>query len=506
MFTPWRIRLSTLAALTIVVAVLSAGLTPVRSQLHTQDAVWAYRDAHRGESVPVIVQAAPGADAAQLVRAAGGDVRSTLGLIGGVAASVPGDQLQKLAASSDVAWMSLDGGITSLGGGKNSLVAADGAVAQTSVYPQEIHADKVWNDGNYGQGVGVVVLDTGVVQSDDFVTSGNNRLAATIAPAAATTADGYGHGSHVAGLIGGDGSNSNGKYTGVAPQVNLISVRAGDDSGVAQLSDVINGLQWVLDNKDAYNIRVVNLSLRSDVAQSYTTDPLDAAVELLTFRGILVVVAAGNTGTVADAVSYAPANDPFVLTVGALDDMGTPEYRDDVVPAWSSRGVTQDGFAKPDVYVPGRRLISVLSTGSVLATEYPDNVVGTSYFQLSGTSMAAGVASGAAALVFQAHPDWTPFQAKSAILKGSVPLPANSGVRVEQVDRVIGQKFDDDDGALPVIKPNYLLLEAAGIADPQSISWGSISWGSISWGSISWGSISWGSISWGSISWGSAGK
>ncbi|TAK64477.1 MAG: peptidase S8, partial [Dehalococcoidia bacterium] len=357
-----------------------------------------------------------------------------------------------------------------------------------------------------GQGVGVVVLDTGVVQSDDFVTGGNNRLVATIAPATATTADGYGHGSHVAGLIGGDGSNSNGRYTGVAPQVNLISVRAGDDSGGAQLSDVINGLQWVLDNKDAYNIRVVNLSLRSDIAQSYTTDPLDAAVELLTFRGILVVVAAGNTGTVADAVSYAPANDPFVLTVGALDDVSTPDYKDDLVPAWSSRGVTQDGFAKPDVYVPGRRLISVLSPGSVLATEFPGNVVGSSYFQLSGTSMAAGVASGAAALIFQAHPDWTPFQAKYAITKSSVPLPANSAFRVEMVDKAIGLKLDAGDTEVPNIKPNYLLLRAAGIADPQSISWGSISWGSISWGSISWGSISWGSISWGSISWGAAGK
>lgn len=506
MFSPGRIRIAVLASLTILVALLAVGVTPTTPRLHAQDAVWAYRDGHRGEPVPVIVQANPGVDAAQLVRAAGGDVRSTLGLIGGVAATVPGNRLERLASSADVAWVSLDGGVTSLGGGKNDVVASDGAVTPTSVYPQEIHADKAWRNGNYGQGVGVAVLDTGVVRSDDFASDDDNRLVATIVPSTAQVADGYGHGSHVAGLIGGDGSNSGGQYTGVAPQVNLISVRAGDDSGVAFLSDVINGLQWILDNKDAYNIRVVNLSLRSDTPQSYTADPLDAAVELLTFRGILVVVAAGNTGTVADAVSYAPANDPFVLTVGALDDSGTPDYRDDSVPAWSSRGVTQDGFAKPEIYVPGRRLISVLSLGSVLATQYPGNIVGSSYFQLSGTSMAAGVASGAAALVLHEHPDWTPFQVKYAMTKSAVPLPANSAVKVGMVDKAIGQKLGAGDTAIPDIKPNYLLLQAAGIADPQSISWGSISWGGISWGSISWGSISWGGISWGGISWGSESK
>jgi len=137
----------------------------------------------------------------------------------------------------------------------------------------------------------------------------------------------------------------------------------------------------------------------------------------------------------------------------------------------------------------------------VLATQYPGNIVGSSYFQLSGTSMAAGVASGAAALVFNAHPGWTPGQAKIALTQGGVPLPADASIKVAQVDRAIGQKPVD---TTTNIKPNYLLLQAAGVADPQSISWGSISWGSISWGSISWGSISWGSVSWGSVSWGSA--
>jgi len=259
-------------------------------------------------------------------------------------------------------------------------------------------------------------------------------------------------------------------------------------------------LGFVLDNKDRFNIRVVNLSLRSNTAQSYTTDPLDAAVELLMFRGVLVVVAAGNTGSVADAVSYSPANDPFVLTVGAVDDLGTPALSDDVVPSWSSRGVTQDGLAKPDIYTPGRHLGSVLSPNRVLAIQYQASIINANYFQLSGTSMAAGVASGAAALVFNAHPNYTPGQVKAALMQSAQPILGDPTVRVAQVASAIALPAPFD--PTPNTKPSFTLLQAAGFVDPASISWGSISWGSISWGSISWGSISWGSISWGSISWG----
>jgi len=291
---------------------------------------------------------------------------------------------------------------------------------------------------------------------------------------------------------------------GISRAIEPLVVRIGKEggaSGAATVSDVITGLQFVLENKDAYNIRVVNLSLRSSTAESYTTDPLDAAVELLTFRGILVVAAAGNTGAGPDAVSYAPANDPFVLTVGALDDKGTADYKDDAVPWWSSRGTTQDGFAKPDIYAPGRRLISVLSPNSVLATQYPSNIVADSYFTLSGTSTAAGVVSGVAALVLNAHPNWTPGQVKAALTQSAATLPSDSSVKVALADKAIAVRAPTD--PTPNTKPNFLLLEAAGIADPAGISWGGISWGGISWGGISWGGISWGGISWGGISWGS---
>ena len=140
-----------------------------------------------------------------------------------------------------------------------------------------------------------------------------------------------------------------------------------DEAGSTTILDVIYGIQFAVDNKDRLGIRVINLSLESTVAQSYRTDPLDAAAEAAWFSGIVVVAAAGNRGTAGDAVGYAPGNDPYVISVGAVDDRGTKDTKDDLIPTWSSRGVTQDGFAKPDIYAPGARIVSSLSPGSAFS-------------------------------------------------------------------------------------------------------------------------------------------
>ncbi len=495
----WRPRL--LIAFTLAAAVLpsAAGMAKASRAATVHDAVWAYEAAHPGQAVPVIVQTFGDADASALVTAAGVDVRGDLGIIHAVAADVPAGRLAALASASSVRWISLDGPVTSTshpdGRGNGAEDSPDtGADLPPSVYTQEIGADGVSADGQDGTGIAVAVVDTGIVKSADF--GRPSRVTATFGG----PGDGYGHGSHVAGLIAGDGANSDGRYAGVAPGASLVDVKVGDDTGAATISDVINGLAFVLANKDRLNIRVVNLSLSVDTAQSYTTDPLDAAVELLTFRGVLVVVAAGNAGTASDAVTYAPANDPFVLTVGAVDDRGTATTADDTVPPWSGRGTTQDGFAKPEIYAPGRHLVSVLSPKSVLAGQQPESVVGKHYFSLSGTSMAAGVTSGAAALVFGAHGDWTPGQVKTALVSGAQPVPSAAYARLARVDAANAQDAPAD--LTSTIKPNYLLLQAAGIANPETIDWSSIRWGSIRWGSIRWGSIRWGSIRWGSIRWG----
>jgi serine protease AprX len=493
----WRSRLLILLALAAA-ALPSAGASATAARAVTvHSAIWAYEAAHPGQPVPVIVQTSGNADAGALVTAAGGDVRGDLGIIHAVAADVPADALASLAAAPGLRWISLDGPVTSTSrpdarGGDDT--PDTGAALPPSVYPQEINADRVVASGDDGSGVAVAVVDTGIVKSADF--GRPSRIVATFGG----NGDGYGHGSHVAGLIAGDGANSDGRYVGVAPGANLVDVKVGDDKGAATISDVINGLAFVAANQDRLNIRVVNLSLSVDTPQSYTTDPLDAAVELLTFRGILVVVAAGNAGTASDAVSYAPANDPFVLTVGAVDDRGTATTTDDTVPSWSSRGTTQDGFAKPEIYAPGRHLVSVLSPKSVLAIQQPESLVGKHYLSLSGTSMAAGVTSGAAALVFAAHSDWTPGQVKTALVSSALPVPGAPDAQLVRVDAANAQSAPADQ--TPAIKPNYLLLQAAGVDNPETIDWGSIRWGSIRWGSIRWGSIRWGSIRWGSIRWG----
>jgi serine protease AprX len=197
----------------------------------------------------------------------------------------------------------------------------------------------LWEKDATGRGVGVAVLDTGIAGDlPDFGTSAQDPTSRVIAsvvtnPDATTAGDGYGHGTHVAGLIAGNSDHRpasdplRGRYAGTAPDANLINVKVSDDHGASTVLDVIYGLQFAVDHKDELGIRVVNLSLRSASAQSYRDDPLDAAVEQAWFKGLVVVAAAGNSGTADDAVSHAPGNDPYAITVGAVDDQGTKDIR-----------------------------------------------------------------------------------------------------------------------------------------------------------------------------------
>jgi serine protease AprX len=246
-------------------------------------------------------------------------------------------------------------------------------------------------------------------------------------PDATSATDGYGHGTDVAGIIAGNGSNRpasdplHGQYIGVAPNANLISIKVSNETGSTTVLDVIYGLQFAVEHRAQYNIRVVNMSLDSATPQSYKTDPLDAAVEATWMHGIVVVVAAGNRGGAPDAVQYAPANDPYVITVGGLDENGTINPSDDTVASWSSQGTTQDGIQKPDVYAPGAHIVSVLAPNSVFANSCSACIVGNGqYIQTSGTSMAAPMISGLAADLLQIHPNWTPDQVKGDLTSPGV--------------------------------------------------------------------------------------
>jgi len=344
------------------------------------------------------------------------------------------------------------------------------------------------------------VIDTGLDgRLPDFAAAdGSSRVVASAVtnPDATTALDTYGHGTHVAGIIAGNGNNraasdpADGKYIGVAPRANLIAVKASDDAGNATVLDAIYGLQFAVDHKDQFNIRVANLSLSSTVAESYRTDPLDAAVEAASFSGIVVVAAAGNRGAADGAATYAPGNDPFAISVGAVDDRGTVVRSDDTYTDWSTIGTTQDGFAKPDIAAPGAHIVSTLAQGSAFSQLCPSCVVDGSYIRLGGTSMAAPVVAGIAALVLERHPGWTPAQVKSTLLATARDIPgrvdeanAAAAVYTETPASVSGKD----------VAPNQLLDPTTGAIDYTRSSWGRSSWGNApdalvaGWARSSWG-------------------
>ena len=222
----------------------------------------------------------------------------------------------------------------------------------------------------------------------------------------------------------------------MAPGANLIAIKASDDAGNSTVLDVINGIAFAVDHKATFNLRVLNLSLAADTPQSYKTDPLDAAVEYAWQKGIVVVVASGNRGSAADAVQYAPANDPFVISVGGVDESANSGRgaRAD----WSSNGVTQDGISKPEVVAPGAHMVSVLAPSSAFMALCPNCSIGGQYFKAGGTSMAAPVVSGAVALLLQARPTLTPNQVKALLMGTDKPVAGNKlGTGMIDVERAL---------------------------------------------------------------------
>jgi serine protease AprX len=397
-----------------------------------------------------------------------------LHIIPALAVKLSAAQARALSGNADVHAVSLNAAIKGsvLGGSPSGVSAAN----LLTTYPQTLNAPSLWNNGFTGQGIGVAVIDTGIAGdlSDFSDGSGGSRVVETAItnPAATTAYDTFGHGTVVAGIIAGNGSN--GQYIGVAPRANLISIKASDETGTATVLNVIYGLQFAVDHQSDYNIRVVNMSLDENTPQSYLTDPLDAAAESVWMHGIVVVAAAGNRGSAPDAVQYAPANDPYVITVGGVDENGTSSVADDSIAGWSSRGVTQDGFQKPDVYAPGAHIVSVLAPNSAFAGLCPGCIVAGSYIRVSGTSMAAPMISGVIADVLQAHPAWTPNQIKAALTNRG----AYSNAALEEIDAYRLSRLPPPAlaGANQNLTPNALILNSQGDINYTRSSWSRSSW------------------------------
>ena len=491
-------------------------------------------------TVNVIVrETQPPSDVAErLVRSLGGTVTHELPILGGFSATVPGSALADLARSSSVRLVWGDGKISM----SSSPTSLYNRLAPNTAWRQSIRLNQV--DGDYdGGGVTVALLDTGVTESDDL---GDRLLARVDLTPERDGFDGYGHGTHMSGIIAGTGAASDGQWMGVAPGANLVSVKVAGPDGSTDVSVVIAGLQWVVANRSTYNIRVLNLAFGTDSDQSYGIDPLDYAVEQAWFSGILVVASAGNRGPDGNTINK-PGDDPFVLTVGAADNHGTPDRSSTTVAAFSSWG-SPGGFTKPDIIAPGITVVSVRDPGSTIDTLYPDARIGDSYFKGTGTSQAAAIVSGVAALMFQANPWLTPDLAKGILLKtayrngnyghgagaGMVDvgsalqaarnpngvMPANlslvpsTGTGSLEASRGSFHVDADIDGDGI---PDTVIGEIDALGQPwPAMSWSAYAWytspwseltavtpgwSAVSWSALSWSGTTWSAVSWSAVSW-----
>lgn len=387
-------------------------------------------------------------------------------------------------------------------------LASDADVHSSSITTEAIGADQVLAGlpalpPISGAGIGVAVIDSGI---DTRHPALRNRVVYTKDYLGGDGSDAYGHGTHVGALIAGRAGQAadTAAYMGVAPAARLINLRVLDANGAGRASDVIDAIDWAIENRQAFNIRIINLSLGAPVVQSYKDDPLCEAVERAVSAGLVVVAAAGNYGVTKDgALIYggitAPGNDPAALTVGALDLHDTSLRTDDTLAKYSSKGPSlYDLVLKPDLVAPGSRLVSAEAAGSTLALRYPEKHVAGSgtagYMQLSGTSMAAAVASGAAALLLDERPRLNPSDVKLALQLTSSHVNGEgfATVGAGSLNSLAAAKFvAHPRRGLPTTTIGGASVQAAGVAfvtssqvQPQTIVWGgsTLQGGTIVWG------------------------
>jgi serine protease AprX len=352
-----------------------------------------------------------------MIANAGGGLKRHLASINAEAADVPNGLLVALANSSAVNQISLDRVVV-------SAMERTGATVGATALRQEFGYD--------GSGIGVAIIDSGVTPAHDDLTGpdGAQRVDAFVdfVNNVETAYDDYGHGTHVAGIIAGNGFDSAGARSGIAPGARLVVLKALDANGGGRISDVIAAIDYIVANKDRLNIRVVNLSIATGIYESYNADPLTLAAKAAVDAGIVVVAAAGNAGRAPHGHAMygsitAPGNAPWVLTVGASSHMGTVDRGDDTVATFSSRGPTAIDFAaKPDLVAPGVGIESLASPESrMYAADAPYLLSGTvatpylPYLSLSGTSMSAPAVAATVALMLQANPALTPNAVKAIL-------------------------------------------------------------------------------------------
>ncbi|MCB0132546.1 MAG: S8 family peptidase, partial [Caldilineaceae bacterium] len=392
--------------------------------------------------------------AGQAVAAVDGTVARDLWLIDAVSARLPAANLPALAAMPGIA--SVVPNYRLAGATLPDVQPTGDPMVYEFLSPPglDVGADLVHAVAT-GRGIGIAVIDSGVYFSKDVRDLLGNQIKQQFLGQAVFVGDGacgseggkqeanycsqdwkdardpYGHGSHVAGAIWSQFQDVQGAArVGIAPDASILSVRVLSANGGGTYEDVIEGIQYVVANRTAFKdpIRVINLSVSAPVTAPYFVDPLNRAVEAAWANGIVVVAAAGNEGGRAESITV-PGNDPYVITVGAVDSNRTPgDWSDDVVPAWSSTGPTQDGFIKPDLLAPGANVVSFMyndpddmANSAYLVQQHPDYAATANLFRMSGTSMSTAIVSGVAALMLQVNPALTPDQVKFRLKYSAVP-------------------------------------------------------------------------------------
>src|SRR5215471_2388197 len=376
--------------------------------------------------VDVIIQFKPATkldDGIGKVIGAGGQHKNRLDVINGGVFQVPANLLPILAEDPNVRYISPDRQTIKLSPDDYILDASN------TNYPQQL--------GYTGNGIGVAVIDSGVKTSHPDLADNYGRSRVVYSQSfipGLDSSDQYGHGTAVAGLVAANGNASGQWMRGIAPKANIINLRVLDANGSGTDSAVIAAIQRAIQLQNTYNIRVINLSLGRGIQESYALDPLCQAVEQAWKAGIVVVVAAGNNGrdntmgTSGYGTITAPGNDPYVITVGAMNTHGTQTEGDDTITSYSSKGPTLvDHVIKPDIVAPGNRLATLLASGSTLDKSYPGNRISPSQYGsnsgsayctfMSGTSMAAPIVSGSVALMLEYIPNLTPDQVKARLMK-----------------------------------------------------------------------------------------
>jgi serine protease AprX len=443
-----------------------------------------------------------------------GRLRRQFRVISGVSVSLTGSDLLKLARNVFIA-----------------SIVPDAPVATTG-WQESIGVPSLWSHAASTCGLAplcspvsaylapqapaIAVVDSGV-DATKAVDFGARVVARQDFVGDGAVGDPEGHGTMVAGVAAGASTATTGG--GVAQNAPIVDVRVAGAQGQAYTSDVVAGLDWVLANKARYGIGVVNLSLAGTSEASVLYDPLDQAVEKLWLNGLVVVAAAGNHGSADGPVKMpAPGNDPFVITVGAVDTNGTDAPGDDFRAPWSAYGYTADGFLKPELTAPGRHMVMPVPDGAFIPGEVPDRVVAPGYMWMSGTSFAAPAVAGAAAQLLALHPDWTPDLVKGALLASAARL-GSEGTGIGEVDAAAAaavasppnpnENLDtfvqaDPATGLQVFGAANWTAAVSTSANWTSANWTSANWTSANWTSANWTSANWTSANWTSANWTSA--